>query len=176
MSNQKFRAFPALIATLLGGSASLAHAQSFISYQGTLNQAGAPANGTYDMLFTLWDDQNIGAPDNQLGVTNARLGIQVEDGLFNVQLDLGDVDLLTRFGRFLQIQVRPSGVGAYTTLDPRTPIDFSPRLHLLAPNHPPPAGSISRSSSQAHPMSPTAHRSGSASTTSAPPYPPTDQQ
>ena len=127
MSQKTNRSTNAIIATFLGAAASLAHAQSLISYQGTLNQAGAPANGTYDMLFTLWDDQIIGAPDNQLGVTNARLGIQVEDGLFNVQLDLGDVDLSSPFGRFLQIQVRPSGVGTYTTLDPRTPIDFSPR-------------------------------------------------
>lgn len=127
MSHQKSRALPALIATLVGAAASLSHAQSDFSYQGTLNDAGAPANGTYDMRFTMWDDQTIGAPDTQLGFTNTRLGVQVEDGLFSVQLDLGDFSLSSPAARYLQIQVRPAGVGSYITLNPRSPIDYAPR-------------------------------------------------
>ena len=126
MSQKTNRSTNAIIATLVAG-ASLAHAQSDFSYQGTLNDAGAPANGTYDMRFTMWDDQTIGAPDTQLGFTNTRLGVQVEDGLFNVQLDMGNTSLSSASGRYLQIQVRPAGVGSYITLNPRTPIDFSPR-------------------------------------------------
>lgn len=127
MSHKKNKSLHALIAATVGAAASLAHAQSDFSYQGTLNDAGAPASGTYDMRFTMWDDQTIGAPDTQLGFTNTRLGVQVEDGLFNVQLDMGNTSLSSASGRYLQIQVRPAGVGSYITLNPRTPIDFSPR-------------------------------------------------
>lgn len=128
MSHRKNKSINALIAAAVGAAASLSSAQNLFTYQGSLNDDGAPADGTYDFRFTLWDDQTIGAPDNQLGFTNPRSGVPVENGVFSVQLDMGTSDFSTAAGRYLQIEVRPSGGGGpYTTLNPRTPIDFAPR-------------------------------------------------
>ncbi|MBO6740012.1 MAG: hypothetical protein JJ916_09150 [Phycisphaerales bacterium] len=128
MSHRKNKSINAIIAATVGAAASLSSAQNLFTYQGTLNDNGAPADGTYDFRFTLWDDQTIGAPDTQLGFTNPRSGVPVENGVFSVQLDMGTTDFSTAAGRYLQIEVRPSGGGGpYTTLNPRTPIDFAPR-------------------------------------------------
>lgn len=114
-------------AATIVAAASISHAQNTISYQGTLNDAGAPANGTYDMRFSVWNDPTSGPPDFQFGVTQTLFGVTVEDGLFNVALNLGDEAYETFDPRYLQIEVRQSGGGGYTELAPRSPLDFAPR-------------------------------------------------
>ena len=55
------------------------------SYQGHLNNAGAPANGTYDMQFDLYLAASGGA--SLATVTNA--AVTVTNGIFTVNLDFG---------------------------------------------------------------------------------------
>jgi hypothetical protein len=90
------------------------------TYQGRLTDGGAAANGTYDFQFTLYDaaSVNLGSAEGSLTVTN---------GIFTASID-GAAPLFTSSNpaRFLEIGVRLSGGGSYTTLTPRQPITSSP--------------------------------------------------
>ena len=96
------------------------------TYQGKLEDAGAPANGAYDFEFKLYD-----AADMQVGSTVTAEDVQVVNGVFTVQLDFGSVfngSLLT-----LEIGVRPgASVGPFTTLAPRQPVTSTPQsIHSM---------------------------------------------
>lgn len=112
----------ALIAIL----ATAASAQHFFTYQGTLEDAGAPANGNYDMRFTLWDDATIGAPDTQISSTVTSPFTAVTNGLFSVNIDLDDAAFQSLQTLYLQIEVRLLGDPTYTTLS-RQRINYTPR-------------------------------------------------
>lgn len=74
------------------------------TYQGRLLENGAPANGSYDLGFELYDVPSGGSP---LGSTTVP-GVAVSQGLFTVKLDFG----VSPFGgqtRWLQVQVTPPG-------------------------------------------------------------------
>ena len=74
------------------------------SYQGRLTDGGAPANGSYDLRFTLFDAATgaggaIGAPVLAEDVT-------VTSGVFTVMLDFG-ATAFSGNARWLEIAVRP---------------------------------------------------------------------
>jgi len=95
------------------------------TYQGQLQRGGAPASGSFDFRFKLFDASSGGA---QIGGDALRPAVAVSNGLFTVNLDFG----ATAFGgsaRFLQIEVRPAGAGAYTLLTPRQ--EMKPQPHAL---------------------------------------------
>jgi hypothetical protein len=99
------------------------------TYQGYLDDGGSPADGLYDFQFTLFD---AGAAGTQVGSTVSLSPVTVSDGLFTVELDFGQ----SAFGggaRWLEITVRPSGGGAYTTLSPRQELSPAPSA-LSLPN------------------------------------------
>jgi hypothetical protein len=87
------------------------------TYQGYLEDGGNPANGSYNLRFSLWDAASGGA---QIGGAQTKIGVSVADGLFQVSLDFGAVYDGTSF--WLAIQVQKPGDPGYTTLDPRQPI------------------------------------------------------
>lgn len=91
------------------------------TYQGTLEDGGVPANGSYDLQFQLLDAAN--AP---VGGALVADNVNVVKGVFTVQLDFGP-SAFTGADRKLRIGVRPgpSG-GAFTTLNPPTPITPAP--------------------------------------------------
>jgi hypothetical protein len=113
--------------TILGvvgliGALAYAGAQgTAFTYQGFLRQSGLPANGSYDFQFSLWTAATGGT---QVGTTQTIIGVSVQSGLFTVTLDFGAVWDGT--DRFLQIAVRPTGIGSYTTLSPRVRIAPTP--------------------------------------------------
>ncbi len=84
-------------------------------YQGQLTADGAPANGRYDLTFTLL---NAGGP-----VTGpvASPATAVSNGLFSVALDFGP-GVFNGSNLWLQIGVRSNGAGAYTALAPMQPV------------------------------------------------------
>lgn len=102
--------------------AAAAHADP-ITYQGLLQEAGQPANGNYDVRFTLWDDAIPGAPDNLLQTITVG-SVPVTNGVFTAQLDFGDV--FNGFPRWLGVEVRPAGAGTYTQLSGRQRIGDTP--------------------------------------------------
>ncbi|HEY5909139.1 MAG TPA: hypothetical protein VJA21_00895 [Verrucomicrobiae bacterium] len=85
------------------------------AYQGQLNIAGAPAQGSYDLKFTLYADASggsaVGGP-----VTNT--AVSIANGLFSVVLDFGSSPF-TGSARWLEIGVRTNSIGAFVTLAPR---------------------------------------------------------
>ena len=90
-----------------------------ITYQGQLQSSSAPASGSYDFEFALFDGGGA-----QIGPTLARNGVAVAGGVFTVNLDFGAG--FPGATRFLEIRVRQSGAGAFATLSPRQPVTSAP--------------------------------------------------
>jgi hypothetical protein len=91
------------------------------TYQGRLLDSSLPPTANYDFQFSLWDSLANGT---QQGTTQTITGVAVTNGIFTVKLNFGDQ--FTGAARFIQIEVRPAGGGAYTTLAPRQSITSGP--------------------------------------------------
>jgi hypothetical protein len=102
-------------------------AQAVITYQGYLRMGGAPANGNFDFIFTLYDAPMAG---NQVGAPVRINNKLVRNGLYTVELDFGPQNViwnaLPARNRWLEIQVRPAGGGNFMTLAPRVRIHAAP--------------------------------------------------
>lgn len=85
------------------------------TYQGRLQQSGAPANGNFDLSFALFDQATGG---NQVGVTITQLDFPVTDGIFNVSLSFPGAFTGTQ----LYLQVTVEG----TPLLPRQAVSTAP--------------------------------------------------
>lgn len=117
----KMRANAAVLVVLLI-AASFAGAQSTeFSYQGQLQNSNAPATGTFDFEFALFGSALGGS---QLGPALTRSGVNVVNGIFSVSLDFGNQ--FDGSPKFLEIRVKASGGGAFTTLFPRQNVASSP--------------------------------------------------
>jgi hypothetical protein len=92
------------------------------TYQGQLNDNGAPADGNYDLQFTIFDVDSGGI---QLldPLTNSAVG--VSNGLFTVTLDFG-AGVFDGTARWLEIGVRTNATDDFVTLSPRQPFTASP--------------------------------------------------
>lgn len=97
-----FRYVVFLFLLLCSALASIAQTSAF-NYQGRLQDAGAPANGTYDFQFRLFDALVGG---NQVGTTLLRDDVIVVSGVFTVSLNFGAA-AFPGAARFLEIGVRP---------------------------------------------------------------------
>lgn len=113
---------------------------NWFTYQGYLEDDGAPINDTCDFQFSLWDSSGSGTPPAggiQIGTTETVSSISVIDGLFSYPLNATGVfgdDAFNGQMRYLQIAVRcPAGGGAYTTLAPRQLLTASPYALSLRP-------------------------------------------
>src|SRR5438552_3025819 len=96
------------------------------TYQGKLSDNGNPASGSFDLQFTLWDALSGGTQQPQPGpITLLRNAVSVTGGIFTVQLDF-TVNAFPGGDRFLEISVRPAGVGSFTVLSPRQQISSTP--------------------------------------------------
>lgn len=98
-----------------GGSAT-----NTFTYQGSLEEGGTLANGTYDFIFTLWDG-TVPASYliDTLNAVEGTTGYSVEDGFYSFHLIPATKDLSEVFDggeRWLQVQVRPTGAPTYTQL------------------------------------------------------------
>jgi len=113
------------VLALTGVSRAIAQTTAF-TYQGRLNDNGAPANGNYDLQFSLRDAVANG---NQIGSSVTNAPVAVSNGLFTVTLNFGGANVFPGADRWLEIGVRTNGnVSAYTTLAPRqalTPTPYS---------------------------------------------------
>jgi hypothetical protein len=98
------------------------------TYQGQLKEAGVPANGFYDFMFSLYDVPLGGTPiPFDASSSIVLLHQEVENGLFTVALDFG-VDVFQKHDElWLEIGVRHGTVFLFTTLSPRQRIDSAPR-------------------------------------------------
>jgi hypothetical protein len=122
MSNSYFKniLFVTLIIVLSAG-AMLGQTNGF-TYQGRLTDGGLPANGNYDLQFSLFDAAD---GSNQIGPTKIVSSVSVSAGVFTVTLDFGG-NSFTGANRFLEISARPSGAASFILLTPRQPITSTP--------------------------------------------------
>src|SRR6476661_6578252 len=103
-----------VILLVLSGHIAFAQTTTF-TYQGKLSDNGNPANGSYDLQFTLWDALSGGTQQPQPGpITVSRNAVNLAGGIFTVQLDF-TVNAFPGPDRFLEISVRPAGVGSFAT-------------------------------------------------------------
>jgi hypothetical protein len=106
-----------------------------VTYQGQLKNGGLPANGAYDIEFSLHNDATggvlVAGPIQFDGNGLNADAVDVVNGLFSVGLDFGDVFDGTAL--WLEVRVRPHGTDGYTTLSPRQPLTAAPfALYAMA--------------------------------------------
>lgn len=120
--------FTLLLQLMVASVPMLAQTAAF-TYQGQLLNNGEPANGNYDLQFTLANAPTNGNPIAG-PLTNA--AVPVRDGLFAVTLDFGG-SAFDGSPRWLEIGVRPAGSSdPYTLLSPRQPITATPYATFAA--------------------------------------------
>src|SRR6185295_2825063 len=124
VSMRAFRFIPAFVLAALSASAS---AQTAFTYQGELHNGAAPAAGSYDFRFILYD---LSAGGSQQGNIVCANDVQVADGRFTAVIDPGT--LTPALERWLEIAVRDGAAGdcsnpnGFTTLSPRQRITPAP--------------------------------------------------
>jgi hypothetical protein len=111
------------LALLINGPVLPACAQgTAFTYQGRLNDGANAASGIYDLQFTVYDSTN--QPGTVIAGPLTNLTTSVNNGLFNVALDFGNV--FSGADRFLEIAVRTNGEVPFTALAPRQKISPTP--------------------------------------------------
>lgn len=111
---------------LVGMSIRAATLGPQFSYQGLLEQAGAPVNGNFDLQFEPFDQLENG--------TSLAPSVVIQDvpavaGVFNTTVDFGP-DFFVGDRVFLAIGVRPgSDTGPFTVLTPRQEVTPTPHAH-----------------------------------------------
>ena len=95
---------------------------SAFNYQGRLNDAAAPANGTFQFQFKLYD---AAAGGSQIGGTFTDAAVTVTNGVFSTTLDFGAA-AFSGADRYLEIAVRKTAGDPYTTLTPRQKVSSVP--------------------------------------------------
>jgi hypothetical protein len=93
------------------------------TYQGRLKDGPNPANGQYDFQFRLFDALSGGS---QVGPTVSVNGRAVTEGLVTISLNFGPLPRFNGDTRYLEVAVRPTGGGSFSTLTPRQTITAAP--------------------------------------------------
>jgi hypothetical protein len=117
----KTNLIPVLALTLVpifNSPLTIAQAQgTAFTYQGRLNASGAPASGSYDLVFTLYTTNTTGSA----------LAGPVTNGLFTTFVDFGP-GVFTGASNWLAIAVSTNAANSFSTLAPRqqlTPVPFA---------------------------------------------------
>ncbi len=98
------------------------------TYQGSLKNSGAPANGLHDFRFRLYDAASGGA---QLGGTQCIDNLFVDQGTFTATIDFGQ-QFVTPTQKFIEVEVRAdtglscADLGNFVILSPRRPLSATP--------------------------------------------------
>lgn len=125
--NITLRNLPAsLLAAGLGLAlaANLSAQTTAFTYQGRLNEGATPANGIYDLRFTLHGDAVL--PGFQVGLPQTNSAVAVTNGLFTSVVDFGGA--WDNQPRWIEVAVRPAGsTNAFAPLAPRQWVTVAPK-------------------------------------------------
>jgi len=91
------------------------------TYQGRLNSAGAAANGSYDLAFTLYATNTAGV---SIAGPVTNLAVAVSNGLFTTVADFGNA--FTGASNWLELAVSTNGANRFATLAPRQQVTPAP--------------------------------------------------
>lgn len=94
---------------------------SAFTYQGQLADNGSPANGSYDFQFALYTSASGGSALDTVELD----GQAVSAGLVTASLDFTDAPYNGQ-ALWVEVSVRASGGGGFTTLAPRQPLSATP--------------------------------------------------
>jgi hypothetical protein len=117
-----------LLTVLVSATAATAQTTA-LTYQGRLTDGATVATGVYQMQFVLFDAI---AGGNQIGGTltfdgvGANPSVQVNNGVFTVELDFGANPFVAGAARYLEIAVKKPADASYTPLAPRQQLTSSP--------------------------------------------------
>jgi len=130
MNTKPIRCLAALLAALACASAAAQVAQlPDFTYQGRLSENGQPANGTYDLSFTLYDDAGAG---QAVGTPQFEPQFPVVDGVFTTSLAFPGVFTGTQLWLEVGVNGQP--------LLPRRPVSTTPVAQYALSGNPGPAG------------------------------------
>ncbi len=118
-----FRLASLLLALCAGIHEADAQGTAF-TYQGRLQNAGLPADGYYDLAFTLFNT-NLAGTVVAGPVTNS--AVNVTNGLFTTLVDFGP-GMFTGTSNWLEVAVSTNGADSFFTLAPRqqvTPVPYA---------------------------------------------------
>lgn len=113
--------FNAVVFVFLAAQFIVAQTTVF-KFQGSLNDQGVSANGSYLLQFKLFNAVSGGS---QIGSTLSDVTVTASNGVFAARLDFG-VDAFSGENRFLEIAVRRNSSESYVTLSPREQLTSSP--------------------------------------------------
>jgi hypothetical protein len=125
-SGQRALFLSAILATLLCAAIGARAQGTAFTYQGRLNDGANPANGSYDLTFTLFDTASGG---NQVGGVLTNTATAVSNGLFTLVLDFG-AGAFTGADRWLEVGASTNGAGTFATLSPRQQVLSLPTSFL----------------------------------------------
>lgn len=121
-TRQRIFATIVIVATMMVQTlAAFAQGTAF-TYQGRLNNNGAPATGSYDFRFRVAVDA---FGNNFVGNPSLTNGVAVSNGLFAAGIDFG-AGIFNGSNYWLQVEVRTNGGGGYTALFPPQPLTPTP--------------------------------------------------
>ncbi len=114
-----------LLLVALGLQTARLQAQSTaFTYNGRLDENGVPANGDYEITFSVYDAEAggnlVAGPQPQPAQS-----ITIVNGLFRTRLDFGE-GIFTGPARWLELHVRKLGEAGFTTIAPRQELTSSP--------------------------------------------------
>ena len=107
---------------LLAGLHPAAAQGTKFTYQGRFNDGGVPANGSYDLTFSLF---NVSGGGGVLAGPVTNSPVAVSNGLFTTSIDFG-AGVFNGTTYWLQIGARTNGGGAFTDLTPRQELTPTP--------------------------------------------------
>lgn len=120
------RFFVLILILVITASASVGQSSTF-TYQGKLFETLGPANGTYQMQFSLWDAVTDGS---QVGLIITNNSVTVSGGVFKVDLDFNSPTIcpgcFNGNPRWIEIAVKKPADATFTTLTPRQPLTSAP--------------------------------------------------
>lgn len=120
---QKRNRWLALILACTAGTLPATPLDAAFTYQGQLTDQGSPANGSYDLQFTLFD---AGSGDSLVAGPVTFSTVTRTNGNFTAELDFGE-GVFTGEVRWLEIGVRTNGSPEdFTVLSPRQEIMPTP--------------------------------------------------
>jgi hypothetical protein len=109
------------LALICGVHRALGQGTAF-TYQGQLDNGTNPVTGLYDIRFHLYSALTGGT---LLGGPTTNTAVPVTNGVFTVMVDFGP-NVFIGSSNWLNIGVRPTGVGAFIALTPRTQVTPTP--------------------------------------------------
>src|SRR5215472_11303995 len=116
-----YASVPFLLVAISSELSAFAQGTGF-TYQGRLNDGANPANGFYDLRFTVYDS---GAGSNVVAGPLTNGAVAVSNGLFVANLDFGN-GIFTGAPRWLELAVRSNGGSSFSTLTPRQQLTPAP--------------------------------------------------